>query len=107
MCIIAACGDKFLSCVGGALSQAPRFPQEGTSTRSSQQRFLTVARAPEPTDMEWTSLHADKHCSRALAWLLFGFLLVLSLGFQLTLTWLAERERSRRLAVARTQAEQV
>ena len=73
-------------------------------------RFVTVRRAPEPTDMEWTSLQRSsvgRVWQHASGWALSVALLAVSVGIQLLLTWRAEEERSNRLATLRSEAEQV
>lgn len=81
--------------VGGVFSKAPRIELSGG------RQFVTVSRAPEPTDVWWDNMAASSYARRTRmlsGWLLFVALLALSVGVQLLLTWQAEQERAVRLA---------
>jgi hypothetical protein len=70
-------------------------------------RFVTVRRAPEPTDLFWENITMSRFGSigrKLCGWAVFVALLAVSIAIQIALTSAAERERNTRLSEERLQA---
>ena len=90
-----ACQDHWIPVhAGGAFSPTPRIrlsTPEGTASR-----FVTVRRAPEPSDVWWENTRRSGPFivqRRALIYSLYGLLLLFAFSVQLLLAVLAESER--------------
>ena len=80
---------------GGALSPTPRMPLDLKDGRTVQ-RFVTVRRAPEPSDIWWENTRcygSDIVKRRVLAWLGYAMLLGVAFAVQFLLALQAESNR--------------
>lgn len=81
---------------GGVLSPTPRINLDvkgGTAPR-----FVTVRRAPEPSDVRWENARSGPATilrRRLASWSAYAILLVISFIVQFVLAMLAERERGK------------
>jgi hypothetical protein len=85
---------------GGVLSPTPRMVLDTASGVTA--RFITVQRAPEPSDIIWENIQTGGHAivkRRVFLALLYLLLLVVAFGAQLGLAILAEQERQKRLGL--------
>jgi hypothetical protein len=99
--VAAGCADGVRD-AGGWLSNAPRMKVHVDNKEG--ERFVTVQRAPEPTDIQWDNMTSSVYgmYSRKLAGWALGFvLLAVSAGIQTGLTAVAEKERDNRIRLLR------
>lgn len=88
----------------GVASSAPRIPSAYSSGWGG--RFVTVQRAPEPSDVLWENISesgSSLNWRRLGLWLLYLLLLALSSAAQFAITRVAEQERQLRLTSARSE----
>jgi hypothetical protein len=92
------------ACAVGVFSKAPRLTVR-TPSGVLKQHFITVERAPEPSDFWWhncTAVGWRKQLRYLTGWALWVLLLAVSAAIQVLLTRLAENERSKRIELARS-----
>lgn len=86
-------------CAGGYFSKAPRMPVKIRGAKAT--RYITVQRAPEPTDLCWENARPQSIFSlqmrRVLIWATYFGALGVSLGLQVAIARVTEQERTERL----------